>query len=165
MVSDPDAQYAKVYRFDISNLAPQVVPPPERYIVKPVTELEGMTITSGFIGSCANSWMEDMRIAARILKKHRVHPGVILNITPGTPNIYKQSLDEGLIPIFMDAEAVIPAPACGMCPGRNTPLAAGDVCISTSALVTIRVVWVVKMRKKFTPPARQPWQPPVSKGG
>ena len=131
LVSDPDAHYAKVYHFDISNLAPQVVPPPERYIVKPVTELEGTTINSGFIGSCANSRMEDMLIAARILKKHRVHPGVILNITPGTPNIYKQALDEGLIRIFMDAEAVIPAPACGMCPGRNTPLATGDVCIST----------------------------------
>lgn len=131
LLSDPDAEYAKVYNFDVFNLVPQVVPPPERYIVKSVTELEGTRITNGFIGSCANSRMEDMRIAAKILKGRKVYPGVILNITPGTPNIYKQALDESLIRIFLDAEAVIPSPACGMCLGVNTPLASGDVCIST----------------------------------
>ena len=107
------------------------VPPPERYIVKPVTHLEGTRITNGFIGTCANSRMEDMQIAAKILEGEKVYPGVILNITPGTPSIYKQAMDAGLIRIFMDAGAVIPSPACGMCLGYNTPLAAGDVCIST----------------------------------
>ncbi|MFC1962028.1 aconitase family protein [Chloroflexota bacterium] len=131
LVSDSDARYAKVYHFDVSDLVPQVVPPPERYIVKPVTEMAGTRITNGFIGACANSRIEDMRIAARILKGKKVSPEVILNITPGTPSIYKQALDEGLIRVFLDAEAVIPAPACGMCLGYNTPLAAGDVCIST----------------------------------
>ena len=131
LVSDPDARYAKVYDFDVSNLVPQVVPPPERYIVKPVTELEGTRITNGFIGACANSRIEDMRTTAKVLKGKKLCPGVILNITPGTPNIYKQALDEGLIRIFLDAEAVIASPACGMCIGFNTPLAAGDVCIST----------------------------------
>ena len=131
LASDPDARYAKVYHFDVSHLVPQVAPPPERYHVKPVTELEGTRITNGFIGACANSRMEDMRMAARILRGRKLYPGVILNITPGTPNIYKQALQEGLIGVFMDAEAVIPSPACGMCLGANTPLAAGDVCIST----------------------------------
>jgi 3-isopropylmalate/(R)-2-methylmalate dehydratase large subunit len=131
LVSDPDARYAKVFNFDVSNLVPQIVPPPERYLVRPVTELEGSRITNGFIGTCANGRLEDMRIAAKILQRGKVYPGVILNITPGTPNIYKRALDEGLIRIFLDAGAVIPSPACGMCLGYNTPLAAGDVCLST----------------------------------
>ncbi|MFC2067134.1 aconitase family protein [Chloroflexota bacterium] len=132
LASDPDAQYAKVWDFDVSDLVPQVVPPPERYLVKPVTELQGVRISNGFIGSCSNSRLEDMRIAAQVLKGNKVYQGVILNITPGTPDIYKQALDEGLIKIFMDAEVVIPSPACGMCVGANTPLADGDVCISTA---------------------------------
>lgn len=131
LVSDPDAQFAKVYKFDVSGMVPQVVPPPKRHIVKPVTEFTGTWINSGFIGACDNGWMEDMRIAAKILKGRKLHQGVILNITPGTQNIFKQAMNEGLIDIFLDAGAIVPAPCCGMCWGANTPLAAGDVCIST----------------------------------
>ena len=72
-----------------------------------------------------------MRTAAKILRGKKIRPGVILNITAGTSNIYKQAMEEGLIKVFMDAEAILPPPACGMCLGAITPLAAGDVCIST----------------------------------
>lgn len=130
-VSDPDAGYAKVYEFDVSDLVPQVVPPPDRYIVKPVTELDETPINRAFLGSCENSRMDDMRLAARILQGRKVHPDVILNITPGTVGILKQCIQEGLLETFVDAEAVVPSPACGMCWGANTPLAAGDVCVST----------------------------------
>lgn len=131
VTSDADAEYAKVYEFDVSDLVPQVVPPPERYIVKPVTELEGTPVTRAFVGSCENSRMDDMRLAARVLQGRKVHPEVILNITPGTVGILKQCILEGLLETFVDAEAVVPSPACGMCWGANTPLAAGDVCISS----------------------------------
>ncbi len=131
LVSDADASYAAVYEFDVSGLAPQVAPPPKRHIVQPVTELTGTKINRGFIGTCANSRMEDMRLAARILKGRKLHPEIILNITPGTVEILKQSVKEGLVEIFLDADCVLPSPACGMCYGANTPLAAGDVCVST----------------------------------
>ncbi|MBI4232818.1 MAG: 3-isopropylmalate dehydratase large subunit [Chloroflexi bacterium] len=131
LVSDPDAKYAKVYEFDVSNLVPQVVPPPKRYVIKPAVELAGTRVNRGFIGSCAGSRMEDLRLAAQVLKGRKLHPEVILNITPGTVNIFKQALKEGLIETFLDAGCVVPSPACGMCFGANTPLAAGDVCIST----------------------------------
>lgn len=129
--SDPDAQYARVYEFDVSNLVPQVVPPPERYHVHPVTQHENTPINRAFIGSCENSRMEDMRMAAQMLKGRKIHPEVILNITPGSVGILKQCIQEGLMEVFVDAEALVASPNCGMCWGANTPLAAGDVCIST----------------------------------
>ncbi|MBI4233829.1 MAG: 3-isopropylmalate dehydratase large subunit, partial [Chloroflexi bacterium] len=121
----------RVYEFDVSNLVPQVVPPPKRYIVKPVMELAGTRLNRGFIGSCANSRLEDLRLAAQVLKGRKLHPEVILNITPGTVAIYKQAMKEGFIETFLDAGCVVPSPCCGMCWGANTPLAAGDVCIAT----------------------------------
>ncbi|MBI2861317.1 MAG: 3-isopropylmalate dehydratase large subunit [Chloroflexi bacterium] len=132
LYSDPDAQYAKVLTFDVSGLEPQVVPPPKRFTGQSVAAFEGTLINRGFVGSCENSRMEDMRLAAQVLKGRKLHPEVILNITPGTVNIYRQAMREGLLEIFAEAECVIPSPACGMCSGgAYTPLAAGDVCIST----------------------------------
>jgi 3-isopropylmalate/(R)-2-methylmalate dehydratase large subunit len=131
LVSDADAQYAEVFEFDVSQLAPQVVPPPERYHVKPVTEVAGMKVNRGFIGSCADSRIADIRIAAGILKDKKLPPDVILNITHGSVEVYKQSAREALVEILLDAGCVLPSPACGMCFGANTPLVAGDICVST----------------------------------
>ncbi|MBI4334849.1 MAG: 3-isopropylmalate dehydratase large subunit [Chloroflexi bacterium] len=130
--SDPDASFARVHEFDVSQILPQVVSPPRRNSVSPVARVEGTKINRGFIGSCFNSRLEDMRMAAGILKGKKIAPDVVLNITPGTMGIYRECLREGLIEIFAEAEATVPPPACGMCTGSNTPLASGDVCISTS---------------------------------
>ncbi len=129
--SDQDAHYAKRYVFDVSNIVPQIVPPPERYHVKPVTAFEGTLINRGFIGSCADSRIEDLRVAAEVLRGRKLHPRAVLNVTPGTPSIYRQAMHEGLIDIFMDAGCLVASPACGMCWGANTPLADGDTCLST----------------------------------
>jgi 3-isopropylmalate/(R)-2-methylmalate dehydratase large subunit len=131
LISDADARYAQVFEFDVSDLVPQVVPPPERYHVKPVTEVAGLNVNRGFIGSCADSRISDIRIAAEILKGRKLPPDVILNITHGSVEVYKQSAREGLVEILLDAGCVLPSPACGMCFGANTPLVAGDVCVST----------------------------------
>jgi 3-isopropylmalate/(R)-2-methylmalate dehydratase large subunit len=131
LVSDAGAEYARVVEFDISGIEPQVVPPPKRHIVKPVRELEGVRINRGFIGSDANAWIDDLRFAARVLRGRKVQRDIILNITPGTVNVLKQALDEGLIRDFVDAECVVPTPNEGMEWGANTPLARGDVCIAT----------------------------------
>lgn len=130
-VSDPDAQYAQIYELEVSNLVPQVVPPPKRHIVKPVNELEGTPINRGFIGSDAGSWIEHLRMAARILQGKKIHPRVVLNITPGTTNILRQALEDGLIKTFVDAECVVPTPNEGMEWGANTPLSDDEVCIAS----------------------------------
>ena len=130
-VSDPDARYAKVYEFDISNLEPQIVAPPKRHTVKLVRDLEGTPINRGFIGSDAGGWLEHLRMAAQILKGRKIHPGVVLNITPGTTNILRQAVDEGLFKTFIEAECVVPVPNEGMEWGSNTPLSADEVCIAS----------------------------------
>jgi 3-isopropylmalate/(R)-2-methylmalate dehydratase large subunit len=131
LVSDPDAAYAQVLEFDVSELAPQVVPPPERYHVKPVSEFAGIEVNRGFVGSCADSRISDIRVAAQILKGRKLPSHVILNVTHGSVEVYKQSAKEGLVEILLDAGCVLPSPACGMCFGANTPLVAGDICVST----------------------------------
>jgi 3-isopropylmalate/(R)-2-methylmalate dehydratase large subunit len=129
---DPDAEYAQHRTFDVSVIDPQIVPPPERTHVYPVSKYERKKFNRGFIGTCANGRMEDMRIAAKILEGHKVHPDVILNITPGSSLIYKQCLKEGIINIFADAGVFLPPPACGMCvAGANSPLGDGDICLSS----------------------------------
>jgi 3-isopropylmalate/(R)-2-methylmalate dehydratase large subunit len=130
-VSDPDAQYERVIELDVSKLEPQVVPPPKRHLVKTVKELEGTAVNRGFIGSDAGSWIEHLRMAARILNGKKIHPRVVFNITPGTTNILRQALDEGLIKTFVDAECVVPTPNEGMEWGANTPLSADEVCIAS----------------------------------
>jgi 3-isopropylmalate/(R)-2-methylmalate dehydratase large subunit len=132
LVSDPDASYANVMEFDLSDLEPQIVPPPGRDKVFPVSAYEGLKFTRSFIGSCSNGRLDDLRLAAKILKGRKVHPGIELNITAATQNIYRQCVREGIIEIFSEAEAFIAAPCCGMCQKYNTPLGADEVCLSSA---------------------------------
>ena len=132
LYSDPDAEYAQQRVFDVSVIEPQIVPPPKRTQVYPVSVYEGKKITRGHIGTCANGRMEDMRVAAQILKGRKVHPDVILNITPGSTFIFKQCLKEGILENFVEAGVFLPPPACGQCfAGANTPLGSGDICLSS----------------------------------
>lgn len=131
LVSDADAAYARTLEIDVTEVEPIVVPPPRRLDVLPVSELVGTPVNWGFVGSEANAFIEDMRLVAGVLADRKVHPGVILNVTPGTVKVLREALDERLIDVLVDAECVIPTPCAGMDGGWNTPLAAGDVCIAT----------------------------------
>jgi len=132
LYGDPDAEYAQECTFDVSVIEPQIVPPPERFHVFPVSKYERMKFTCGHIGACTNGRMDDMRVAARILKGHKVHPDVLLNITPGSTEVYHQCLKEGILETFIDAGVFLPAPSCGQCSGgANTPLGDDDICLST----------------------------------
>ena len=94
-------------------------------------EYAAVKINRAYIGTCFNSRIDDMRIAARVLKGKKIHPDVRLSITPGSLEVLKQSSQEGLIEIFADAGVEMPLPCCGMCGGFITPLVAEDVCICT----------------------------------
>ena len=129
---DSDAEYANQLVFDASIIEPQMVPPPKRTDVVPISKYENMAINRTHIGTCANGRMSDMRIAASILKGRSVHPNVIMNITPGSTAIYKQCLQEGILETFVDAGVFLPPPSCGACvAGANAPLADGDICLSS----------------------------------
>ena len=132
LLSDSNAEFDLTFDFDVSNLVPHVVPGPERDNVHTVLDTEGEPINRGFIGSCSNGYMDDLRVAAKVLKGRKVKPGVQLNITPGSHEIYRQALKEGLIETFADAEVMVVPPNCGMCWGANTPLNAGETVVSSS---------------------------------
>jgi 3-isopropylmalate/(R)-2-methylmalate dehydratase large subunit len=95
--------------------------------------VSGISIDQAFLGSCTNCRIEDIRIAASILKDHRIADNVRLIVNPASMKIYRQAMKEGLFDIFLDAGAIIDGPTCGPCGGGGKGLlAAGERCISTT---------------------------------
>lgn len=128
---DEDAQYEQVIAIDAGNLEPMVACPNNPGNVRPLREATSVKVDQGVIGTCTGGRMEDMRIAAKVLKGRKVHSGMTLIIIPGTPAIYKQMLMEGLVDICVEAGAIVEYGNCGPCLGNHMGLlAAGEVCIS-----------------------------------
>ncbi|MBS3943627.1 MAG: 3-isopropylmalate dehydratase large subunit [Dethiobacter sp.] len=123
--SDHDAVYAETYTFDVSSLQPQVAFPPSPENVHPVGEAKGIQIDQVVIGSCTNGRLDDLREAAAVLKGHKVHPRTRLLVIPATQWIYRQAMAEGLLDIFIEAEAAISTPTCGPCLGGHMGILAG----------------------------------------
>lgn len=131
--SDPEAEYAKEYEFDVSRLEPQVALPHLPENARPVSEVTDVRIDQVVIGSCTNGRMKDLREAARVLKGKRVHPEVRLILIPGTQEIYLQALKEGLITVFIEAGGVVSTPTCGPCLGGHMGiLARGERAVATT---------------------------------
>ena len=131
--SDTDAQYAQTLPLDVTELVPQVTHGFKPDQVKDITELAGERIDQVYIGSCTNGRIEDIREAASVLKGRKVADTVRGILTPATPGIYSQALDEGLIKIFMDAGFCVLNPTCGACLGMSSGvLAEGESCASTT---------------------------------
>ncbi len=131
--SDPQATYESVFDWDVSELTPQVACPHSPENVKSVRELSHITIDQAVIGSCTNGRIDDMRTAAKILKGNKAAPNVRLIVIPATPAIYRQVVDEGLMNIFLEAEAVVSTPTCGPCLGGYMGiLAEGERAVSTT---------------------------------
>lgn len=130
---DDDAEYEEMITFDLSGLEPVVAAPYSPSNGKDIQEVVGVKVQQAFLGSCTNGRMEDLRIAASMLKGRKVHPGVRMIVTPASQKVYKQALLEGLIDIFIDAGAFVTNPSCGACVGGHLGLiAGGEVCISSS---------------------------------
>ena len=131
--SDDDAEYDQVYNIDLSDLEPTITFGYKPDQVKPVSEIAGEPVDQVYIGSCTNGRLEDLRIAAKILKGRKIAPTVRGILSPATPHIYQDALKEGLIDIFMEAGFCVTNPTCGACLGMsNGVLAEGEVCASTT---------------------------------
>jgi len=131
--SDPDAEYCATYDWDVSGMEPQIAQPNLPDKVTDVRNVAGAKVNSAFLGSCTNGRIEDLRIAAQLLKGRKVAKGLRFMVIPATQNIYRQALKEGLIDIFMEAEAIVSAATCGPCLGGHMGvLGPGEVCISSS---------------------------------
>jgi 3-isopropylmalate dehydratase large subunit len=131
--SDNDAVYSDTMEIDASKIEPQVAFPHLPSNVKGVSKAGNVKIDQSLIGSCTNGRIEDLRIAAAILKKRKAASSVRLIVVPATPDIYKQAIKEGLIEIFLNADAVISPPSCGACLGGHLGiLAEGERAIATT---------------------------------
>ena len=131
--SDDDASYEKSVDIDVSTLEPVVTYGYKPDMVKPVSEMAGTPVDQVYLGSCTNGRLEDLRVAAHILKGKKIAPNVRGILSPATPKIYREAMQEGLIDIFMEAVFCVTNPTCGACLGMsNGVLAEGEVCASTT---------------------------------
>lgn len=131
--SDEDASFLETHRIDLSSLEPVVALPflPEN--VRPVSEVKGMRVDQVVIGSCTNGRIEDLRIAATILKGRKVAKGIRLIVIPGTPRIMAQAASEGIVEEVIRAGGAFSTPTCGPCLGGYMGiLAAGERAVSTT---------------------------------
>lgn len=132
-VSDEDASYEKIYEYDISELEPMVTFGYKPDQVKTIKEMAGTKLDQIYIGSCTNGRIEDLRIAASVLKGKKINDYVRAIVSPATPEIYTMALKEGLIEIFQSAGFCVTNPTCGACLGMsNGVLASGEACASTT---------------------------------
>jgi len=131
--SDPDANYCEIREYDCSEIEPQVAFPHLPSNTKPVSEVGNIPLDQVVIGSCTNGRIEDLRIAAKVLKGKKVPSYMRLIIIPATQNIYLEALKEGLIEIFLRAGGVVSTPTCGPCLGGHMGvLAEGERALATT---------------------------------
>ncbi len=132
-LSDADAQYDRVIEHDVSNLEPLVTYGYKPDQVKPVREMESIPVDQVYIGSCTNGRIEDLRVAAQVLRGKKISDSVRGVVSPATSQVYRQAMAEGVLKIFLDAGFCVTNPTCGACLGMsNGVLAEGEVCASTT---------------------------------
>ena len=128
---DDDAQYAKTYEYDVTELEPLVAKPFSPQNVSVVQETTGIELDKSYIGSCTGAKYEDLEAVAKILKGKKVK--IRTEILPAAISIYKKATENGLTQIFLDAGAVVGPPTCGACCGAHMGVLAKDeVCVSTT---------------------------------
>ena len=131
--ADIDARYAAIKEYDISNLTPQIAKPHAVDNVSSVESLSNVKIDQAYLGTCTNGRFEDLEIAAKILKRNKVHPDVKFVIAPASKEIFLEASKKGLIDIFIEAGCAVVGPGCGPCVGtHNGILADGEAAISTA---------------------------------
>lgn len=132
MEADADAEYERVIEIDASKIKPTVSCPHTVDNTKLADELNDVKVQQVFIGTCTNGRIEDLRIAASILKGKKVNSDVRLLVTPASKDVFKQALDEGLISVFVEAGASVNSPGCGPCVGvHGGILGDGEICLAT----------------------------------
>lgn len=131
--SDPDAAYSDIIDYDVKKIQPKIALPHLPENVVDVEAVDNIAIDQVVIGSCTNGRLEDMRLAAKVLKGHKVHPYLRLIIIPATQQVYHDMIKEGITEIFVDAGAVVSTPTCGPCLGGYMGiLAKGERAVATT---------------------------------
>ena len=132
VLADEDAMYSAVREYDGSDIVPVVAKPYLPSNVAPASEVT-VQIDQAYLGSCTNGRIEDLRIAARIMKGRKVHKGVRMIVVPATKEVFDLAIKEGLVKVFSDAGAFVSGPTCGACLGGYMGvLAPGERCVSST---------------------------------
>lgn len=130
---DKNAEYEQTFEYDLSKIAPVVAKPSNPDNLAYIEEVEGISIDQAFLGSCTNGRMEDLRIAAKILKGKKINHKIRMIVTPASKEIYLSALKEGLIEIFLESGAIVTNSTCGACIGGHLGLLGeNEVCISST---------------------------------
>jgi 3-isopropylmalate/(R)-2-methylmalate dehydratase large subunit len=131
--SDVDACFEKMFEYDASKFTPMVACPSNVDNVRNIEEIKGAKINQAFLGSCTNGRLEDLEIAANIVKGKRVAPFVKFVVTPSSRSIYAEAIKKGIISTLIEAGAIVNPPACGLCCGRSGGIVSqGERVISTN---------------------------------
>ncbi len=131
-VSDPDAKFLKVYEYDLDKIEPIVARPDFVDDVIPLRELEEVKIDEAFLGSCNNGRIDELRVAAKILKGKKVHPDVRFIVSPASNEVYLQALREGIIDVLLEAGAMVMNCNCSVCWGScQGVIGENEVLVST----------------------------------
>lgn len=131
--SDENAKYADIIEYNVENMQPKVALPHLPENVVDVDEASNIQIDQVVIGSCTNGRLEDMRLAASVIKGHKVHPYVRMIVIPATQQVYQEMMREGITEIFIEAGAAVSTPTCGPCLGGHMGvLAKGEKAVSTT---------------------------------
>lgn len=129
---DPDAVYAQTYIVDASTLEPQIALPHNVGNVKGVSEIGEIAIDQAVIASCCHGRIEDLEIAARIVKGKKIPGSVRFFVAPASWEQYREALDKGIISTLIDAGVMVTNPSCGLCTGYQGVLAEGESCIAAT---------------------------------
>jgi 3-isopropylmalate/(R)-2-methylmalate dehydratase large subunit len=132
MVPDIDANYEKTVRINANHLKPTIACPHQVDHTKTIDEIGEVKVNQVFLGTSCNGRLEDLHIAARILKGKAIHPKTRMIVTPGSHRVYKEALKDGTMEIFVESGAVVTSPGCGACVGLHEGvLGEGEVCLAT----------------------------------
>ncbi len=131
--TDTGAEFEKTVCLDISSLEPQVTDGYKPDEVKSAKEMAEIAVDQVYLGSCTNGRLEDLQIAADIMKGKKIHPRLRMIVSPATPDVFSKAMELGLLKIFSEAGCCVTNPTCGACLGMsNGVLAHGEVCASTT---------------------------------
>lgn len=131
--TDPGYQYAADLTFDVSDLKPQIAAPHSVDNVSPVTQFIGIPVNQAYLGSCTNGRVEDLAIAAKILKGKKIHPRTRFIIVPASKSVLLEAINKGYVQTLIEAGATFVTPGCASCLGTHEGLLApGEVCITAT---------------------------------
>ncbi|HSW10395.1 MAG TPA: 3-isopropylmalate dehydratase large subunit [Bacillota bacterium] len=132
-VADADARPARTFQWDVSSLEPQVACPASPGNVRPVSQVAGVPVDQVVIGSCTNGYLEDLQVAAAILRGRKIRSDIRLIVIPATQRVYLEALRTGLLEVFVTSGAAVSTPTCGPCAGCHMGvLAEGERALATT---------------------------------